>query len=92
MNLLTITNTTIARAGGVAILAAASQTVGYYSTAPAQRTSRRTVALGLGLAAAYVSLVIGWNAIDWGNLPTSSGAPGTPYSNGGEVAISPKPR
>jgi hypothetical protein len=92
MNLLTITDATIAWAGGVAILAAASQVAGYYSTAPQQRTLLRKAALGLGLAAVGVSAWIGANAIDWGNLPTSSGAPGTPYSNGGEVAVSPKPR
>ena len=95
MNLLTITNATVAWAGGVAILASASQIVGYWATPPAQRTRRRTVALGLGLAAAYVSLVIGWNAINWGNLPDcSEGLPG-PCSDGGGVAVSPvypKPR
>jgi hypothetical protein len=95
MNLLTITHTTVIMAASVAVLAAASQIVGYWATPPAQRTLRRTVALGLGLLAVCVSLMIGANAIDWGNLSDcSEGLPG-PCSNGGEVAVSPvypKPR
>jgi hypothetical protein len=89
MNLLHITDTTVIMAMIVAVLAGASQIAGYRSTAPAQRTPLRTVALGLGLAAVYVSVVIGWNAINWGNLPAcSEGLPG-PCSNGGAVDASP---
>jgi hypothetical protein len=94
MNLLHITDTTVIMALIVAVLAGASQIAGYRSTALAQRTLLRKLALGLGLAAVGVSLVIGWNAINWGDLPDcSEGLPG-PCSNGGEVAVSPvyKPR
>lgn len=94
MNLLLITNSTVIMAVSVACLAGGSQIVGYWATPPAQRTLRRTVAFGLGLAAVYVSLVIGANAINWGNLPLCSEQglrPDQPCSNGGLVAI-PLPR
>jgi hypothetical protein len=94
MNLLHITDTTVIMALIVAVLAGASQIAGYRSTALAQRTPLRKLALGLGLAAVGVSLVIGWNAINWGDLPDCSEGLPVPCSNGGEVAVSPvyKPR
>jgi hypothetical protein len=84
---LNITHATIVMAASVAFLAFASQIVGYFGTAPAQRTLPRKLALVLGLAAVGVSAWIGVNAIDWGNLPACSEGvrPGQPCSNGGFI-------
>ena len=69
----------------IAVLAAAPLLLDYFATPPAQRSLRRTVAVGLGLLAVCVAW-IGPTAIDWENLPACSEVqPGQPCSNGGFI-------
>lgn len=60
---------------------------------PEDRTTRRKVALGLGMGAAFLSAFVGWLvAVDWGKLPTSNNGltAGQLWSNGGIVVVEPR--
>ena len=75
--------------GGV-VIALSAQIINYLSTALEQRTCKRKLALGLGLAAVLVTATAAYMAaINWSALPTSSAGlrSGQLWNDGGVPAI-----